>query len=101
MLRKRVYPYEYMDDLENFETSLPEKEDFYSPLNIDDITDADFAHVKKAYEDFEIKNFGEYHDLYVQDKALLLANAFENFVYMFLKIYEFDPVKFLSAPGLA
>ena len=42
MLRKGFYPYEYMDDWEKFnKRSLPEKEDFYSHLNRNDITDAD------------------------------------------------------------
>ena len=44
LLRKGVYPYQYMDDWERFsETSLPEKEDFYSHLKMEDITDADYA----------------------------------------------------------
>ena len=63
MLRKGVYPYEYMDDRERFdETSLPEKEDFYSHLNVEDITYADYAHAKRVCRDFEIKNLGEYHE---------------------------------------
>ena len=46
-LRKDLYPYECMDDSEKFnETSLPEKEDFYSHLIMEDITDADYAHTK-------------------------------------------------------
>ena len=102
MLWKGVYPYEYMDDWEKFnETSLPEKEDFYSHLNMEDITDADYAHTKRVCKDFEIKNLGEYHDLYVQSNTLLLADVFENFRNMCLKIYELDPAKFISTPGLA
>ena len=55
-MRKGVYPYEYMDDREKFnETSLPEKEDFYSHLNMEDITDAHYADAKKAFKDFERK----------------------------------------------
>ena len=47
-LSKGLYPYEYMDDWEKFEkTSLPEKEDFYSHLNVEDITDADYMHAKR------------------------------------------------------
>ena len=66
-MRKGVYPYEYMDDWEKLnETSLPEKEDFYSDLNMEDITDANYAHAKRVCKDFEIKHLGEYHDLYVQ-----------------------------------
>ena len=56
-----------MDDWEKFnEMSLPEKEDLYSHLNMEDITDADYEHAKRIYKHFEIKDLGEYHDLYVQ-----------------------------------
>ena len=102
LLRKGAYPYEYMDDWEKFnETSLLEKEDFYSHLNMEDIADADYAHAKRVCKDFEIKNLGEYHDLYVQSNTLLLADVLESFRNMSLEIYELDPAKFLSAPGLA
>ena len=91
-----------MDDCEKFnETSLTEKEDFYSHLNMKDITDADYAHAKRVCKEFEIKNLGEYHDLYVQSETLLLADVFENFRNMCLEIYELDPAKYLSALGLA
>ena len=47
LLRKGVYPYEYMDSWERFdETSLLNKEDFYSSLNVEDITDIDYRHAK-------------------------------------------------------
>ena len=55
------------------------KKVFSSHLNMEDITDADYVHTKKIYRYFEIKNLGEYHDLYVQVGTLLLANIFENF----------------------
>ena len=51
------------------ETSLPEKEDFYSHLDIEDITDADYIYAKKFFKGFEIKNLGEYYDLYVQSNT--------------------------------
>ena len=64
---KRCFPDEYMDDYEKFnETSLPEKEDFYSCLNMEDITDSDYMHAKRFCKDFEIKNLREYHDLYLR-----------------------------------
>ena len=47
------------------ETSLPEKEDFHSYLNMEDITDADCTHAKRVSKDFEIKYLREYHDLYI------------------------------------
>ena len=63
LLRKGVCPNDYMDDWEKFnETSLPEKEDFYSHLNMIDITDADYAPAKRVCKDFEIKNLGVYHE---------------------------------------
>ena len=64
------------------------------------ITDADHVHTKRVCEDFEIKSL-EYHDLYVQSDTLLLVDVFENFRNMCLEIYELDPAKFLSAPGVA
>ena len=74
---------------------------FYSHLNMEDITDGDYAHAKSVCKHFEIKNLGEYHDLHVQSETLLLlADIFQNFRNMCLKIYELDPAKFLSAPGL-
>ena len=52
-----------MSDWEKFnQTSLAEKENFYSHLNTDDIPDADYANSKRVYKDFGIKNLGEYHD---------------------------------------
>ena len=90
-----------MDDWEKFnEMTLPEKKYFYSKLDMEDITDADYLHVKRVCKYFEIKNLGEYRDLYVQSDTLLLPDVFKNFRNMYLKIYEFDPAKFLSAPSL-
>ena len=71
LLRKGVYLYEYMDSSEKFnEASLPDKKDFYSKLNKENITDEDYAHAQKVWNVFEIKNLGEYHDLYVQSNTL-------------------------------
>ena len=85
-----------MDDWAKFnERSLPEKEDFYSHLNIEDITDADYAHAKRVCKNFEIKNLGEYHDFYVQSDTFLLPYVFENFRNMCIIIYKIDPEKIL------
>ena len=67
---------------------------------MEDITDADYTHAKRGCKDFEIKNLGEHHDLYVQSDTLLLADVFENFQNMCLEIYESDPAKNFSAPVL-
>ena len=83
------------------ETSLPNKEAFYSNLNMEDIIDFDYEHADKVFKKFKLKNLGEYHDLYVQSDTLLLADVFENFRNMCIKVYKLDPPHFLSAPGLA
>ena len=91
-----------MDEREKFnETLLLEKEEFCSSLNMDDITDTYYIHAKRVCKDFEIKNVGEYHDLYLKSYILLLADVFKNFRKMCLEICNLDPTKFLSAPGLA
>ena len=102
LLRKGVYPYKYMDSWQRFdETSLPDKEAFYGNLNMEDITDADYSHGKTVFEYLINKNLGVYHDLYVQSETLLLADVFENFRNMCIKVYELHPANFLSALGLA
>ena len=102
VLRKGVYPYEYMDSWKIFsETSLPNKQSFYSELNKEGINDEDYAHAQKVWKGFNIKNLGEYHDLYVQNDTFLLADVFENYGDKCIEIYELDPAHFLSAPGLA
>ena len=102
LLRKGVYPYEYMDSRERFnETSFPDKEAFCSNLNTEDITDVDYKHAKIVFKYLINKNLDDHHDLYVQNDTLLLADVFENFRNMCIKVYELGPVHFLSAPGLA
>ena len=91
-----------MNDWQEFnETSLSEKEDFYSHLNMKDITDADYAHAKRVCKDLEIKISGDFQDLNVQSDTLLLADVFQNLRNTYLEIYETDLVKLVSTPGLA
>ena len=89
LLRKGVYPYEYMDNWERFnETSLPNKESFYSTLNMENIDDIDYRHGNNVFKRFKPNNLGEYHDLYVQSDTLLLVDVFENFRNMRIEVYE-------------
>ena len=102
LLRKGVYPYEYMDDWDRFnEEKLPNKSDFYSSLNMEDISEIDYRHTLKVFNKFNIKNLGEYHDLYVHSDTILLADVFESFRNLCLNTYKLDPAYFLSLPGLA
>ena len=101
LLRKGVYPYEYMGSWQRFdETSLPNKEVFYSNLNMEDITDVDYRHGKAVFEYLINKNLDDYHDLYVQSDTLLLADVCKNFRNMCIEVYELDPANFSSGPGL-
>ena len=101
-----------MDDWGKFnETSLTEKEDFYSDLNMENITNADYAHAKRVFDGFERNKLREYHYMYIQSNTLLLAElkkyvlyqriVLENLRNMCLKIHELDPAKKISAPALA
>ena len=102
LLRKGVYPYEYVDSWERFsEISLPRKKDFYSNLNLEDINDIDYRHANNIFKRFELENLGQYRDLYVQSDTLLLGDVFENFRDMCIKEYELDPAHCLSLQGLA
>ena len=68
-----------MDEWEKCnETTLPEKEDFYSNLNMEYNTDADYMHAKRICKDFKIKHLGEYHDLYLKRYALRLADVLKS-----------------------
>ena len=67
---------------------------------MEDITDLDHRHAKRVFKNLNNKNLVDYHDLYVQNDTLLLADVFENFRNNYNEIYELDPAHFLAAPGL-
>ena len=100
LLRKGVYPYEYMDSWERFnETSLPDKESFYSNLNMEDITDVGHRHARRVFNKLHPKILVIKIMIYMF--RVMLADVLENFRNMCIKVYELDPAHFLSAPGLA
>ena len=78
-----------MDSWERFdETSLPDKEAFYSSLDMEDITDVDHRHAKRVLKNLSNKNVGDCHDLYVQVIHYCLQ--------MYLKILERNVVKYMN-----
>ena len=90
-----------MDSWQRFdEASLPDKEAFYSNLNMEDITDVGYMLGKRVFKNLSNKNLGDYHDLYVHSDTLLFADGFESFRNTCIKVYELDPAHFLFAPGL-
>ena len=102
LIKKGIYPYEYMHNWNRFnESKLPDKAKFYSKLNMNEVSDKDYEHVRKVWKEFEIKNMGEYHDLYLLTDTILLANVFESFRNVCMENYGLDPGHFYTAPGLA
>ena len=66
LLRKGVYPYDYMDDMSKFqERQLPPKEAFFSQVTEEHISDEDYKHAQTVFIRFHLKTLGEYHDLYL------------------------------------
>ena len=102
LLRIGVYPYEYMDCWKRFnKTELSSKDDFYSKLNLEDISSDDYAHAINVWNTFNISNLGEYHDLYVKVDTALLADVFQNFRDKNIETDKLDPAYFLTTPGLS
>ena len=83
------------------ETQLPPREAFYSRLNDEGISVEDYEHARKVWEKFEMKNLGDYHNLYNQVDVLLLADVFENFRDICIENYKLDLAHYYTTPGLA
>ena len=78
LLRKGVYPYEYVDTYDNIdETQLPPKDRFYSSLNDEHISDKDYEHAQNVWKQFNCKTLGNYNDLYLKTDVTLLADVFQ------------------------
>ena len=102
LIRKGIYPYEYMDSWDKFkETSLPGIESFYSNFNMPGVSDEDYEHACRVWRVFGIKNMDEYHDLYLRTDVILLANEFESFRRVCLENYGLDPSHFLYSARIS
>ena len=102
LTRKGVYPYDYVSSLDKLsETCLPPKEEFYSYLNDEDISDEDYQHAINVWNTFDCKTIKDYHNLYLKSDVLLLADVFENFRKTCLHHYKLDPAHYYTSPGLA
>ena len=102
MSQTGMYPYDYMDCFEKFDqTELPTKEQFYSVLNDQHVTNGEYDHTRKVWKTFNVKTMGEYHDLYLKSDVLLLADVFESFRKTCLQYYKLDPCHYFTSPGLS
>ena len=102
LARKGVYPYDYVTSINKLkETKLPSKENFYSKLYDQEISEEDYQHALKVWDTFDCQTLQDYHDLYLTSDVLLLVYVFENFRKTYLKHYKLDPCHYYTAPGLA
>jgi hypothetical protein len=77
--QKGVYPYDYMDDVEQFkDTELPPIKACNSKLRLSGISKEAYNHAQNVYHKFKCKNFQNCHDLYIKVDVLLLSDVFEN-----------------------
>ena len=100
--KKGVYPYDFMNSFEKFNNrELPTKDQFYSILNDEHITDDEYIHAKEVWDTFYIKTMDDYHDLYLVSDVLLLTDVFENFRKTCMQYYKLDPCHYFTSPGLS
>ena len=91
MVRKGVYPYDFMDSFDKFNEQLPSKEEFYSIMNDKHILDEDYKHAQNVWKTFNLNNMGDYHNFYLSSDVFLLTDVFENFRKTCLEYYKLDP----------
>ena len=102
LTKKGVYPYDYVSSLLKFdETQLPPREEFYSKLTDEHISDEEYQHALNVWSTFNCANIRDYHNLYLKSDVLFLADVFENFRATCLKNYNLDPAHYYTSPGLA
>ena len=102
LTRKGVYPYDYVSSIDKLkETKLPSKDEFYSKLLDEEISEEYFQHAINVWNTFNCQTLQDYHDLHLKTDVLLLADVFENFRKTCLNHYKLDPCHYYTAPGLA
>ncbi|CAB4038525.1 Hypothetical predicted protein, partial [Paramuricea clavata] len=100
--KKGVYPYEWMDGHDKFnERRLPPKENFYSGLTGEDISDENYERAKKVWKVFGMKSMLDYHNLYLVTDMLILSDVIESFRKQSRKTYGLDPPWYFTSPGLS
>ena len=66
VFQKDIYCYEYMDSRDKFEKKkMPLREQFYSHLKEESVSEDDYAHAQKVWNEFNIQSLRQYHDLYL------------------------------------
>ena len=100
--QKGIYPYEYFDSFKRFkESKLPDIDCFFSSLKDCYVSEKEYQRAVNVWKVVEIKNLGQYHDLYLKIDVLLLCDVFEKHINVCLKDYGSDPCHYFSSPGLS
>ncbi|XP_060525076.1 uncharacterized protein LOC132701296 [Cylas formicarius] len=98
--QKGIFCYDYIDHIDKLnETTLPPIEEFYNKLSESNISEEKYSHAQSVWQSFEIKNLGEYSDLYLKTDVILLADIFENFRKTCMATHVLDPAWYFSMPG--
>jgi hypothetical protein len=98
LTEKGVYPYSYMTSFAKFdEPQLPPLDDFYNDLAEQDLRDSEYERAHQVWQRFNVKNLGEYHEIYLLNVGLL-SEVFENFRNMAMQYYGLDPAHYLTPP---
>lgn len=101
VLRKGIYCYDYIDDVRKFEEDcLPPKDCFDNRLNETKISQQDYEHACKVWQEFNMKTLGQYHDLYLTLDTTLLCDVFEQFRLTCFNAYGLDALHCYTSPGL-
>jgi len=103
LLRKGVFPYEYVTSLDKLETTptLPPKESFYSTLTDTHVSDEEYAFAGEMFREYACASLKDYCKLYLETDVCLLADIFQDFRTLCLNHYELDPVHYISLPALS
>ena len=103
LLRKGVYPYEYVTSIERLQNTrkIPKKKHFFSTLSNSNISDDYYTHSKKVFAAFECRNMVEYTELYCIMDVGILAEVIVQFRRLILEMFKLDCCHYISTPQLA
>ena len=102
LLRKGVYPYEYMDSWEKLDKpELPTRADFFNGLKQEECSEQEYAHAQTVWREFGCQRMKDYTELYLKTDVLLLGDVLQAFRKVCIKHYELDPAHYVSSPQLA
>ena len=97
------FPYSYSDSLGKFKEPLPPFGNCWknSLTGKIDITEAQYAQALHIYNLFQCQCLSDYHDIYLKIDVFNLADVFQLFRKICMKVYSLDPVHSFSALNLS